>query len=311
MKFIELRRHLSTTHEPCYLLSGDDPFVISSALKQFERLVELPEMNLIRLNAPTASDIVNAAVVFPVMSKVRLVVVENFDKSASELKKYLLDPAPDTIIVIISALPPKNLSEILSKLVIVDCSKFDAGVIKSYIARECANAGVSITLSAADLLIESCSRSMTRISAELSKLIAYKGSGVIESDDVKKLVTADLEYKVYELGDLIVSKNGDRAMEVLYDMLSDDSGKTFGLIYSHFRKLLYISISPEDEVKSLLSINDYPYRKLKTQAKALSPRRLKAILDKLHKVDSDYKAGLINDKMAITTFAMDIINEGK
>lgn len=312
MKFIELKKRVAEKREACYLLSGDDPFVIDSAVKVFERLCELPEMNLIRLNAPTASDIVCAASVCPIMSPIRLTVVENFEKDATDLKKYLLSPAPDSVILIVSPMPTKNLSAISDKLTVVDCSKQDAGVITSYIARECAAAGVSITTAAANLLIDSCSRSMTRISVELSKLIAFKSGGVIESQDVEQLVNPDYEYKVYELGDSIAAKNGDKAMRILDDMLSGNSAGVFGLVYSHFRKLLYVAVTPsDDEIKKHLGISDYPLKKLKAQAKEYTPKRLKRICDELHKADFDYKSGLITDKLAITTFAMHIVGEGR
>ncbi|MCH5164314.1 MAG: DNA polymerase III subunit delta [Clostridiales bacterium] len=313
MKFIELKKRVAQKTEPCYLLSGDDQFVISSAIKVFEGMCQLPEMNLIRLTAPTAADIVNAALVFPMMSPIRLIVVENFEKDVSDLKTYLSSPSPESVIVIVSPVPTKNLSGISDKLTVVDCSRQDASVLTAYIARECASGGVSITSSAARLLIDSCNRFMTRIAVELKKLISYKSGGVIDEDDVKRLVNADAEYKVYELGDCIASHNGEKAMTILNDMLGDGGAAgVFGMIYSHFRKLLYVAVTPsDDDVKRFLGVGDYPLKKLKAQAKEYSPKRLKRICDELHKVDADYKSGLIGDKLAITTFAMHIVNEGK
>ncbi len=313
MKFIELKKRLSQKREACYLLSGDDPFVISSAIKIFESLCELPEMNLIRLTEPTASDIVNAAVVFPIMSPIRLVEVEKFEKDATDLKKYLLSPSPDTVIVLVSAVPTKNLSGISDKLTVVDCSRQEINVLTAYIARECANANVGITEAAAKQLIDSCNRYMSRISVELKKLISYKKGGVIQTDDVESLVNADAEYKVFELGDCIAAGKSERALTILNDMIGDGNvAGVFGIIYSHFRKLLYVSVTQsDDDLKKNLGLSDYPLKKLKAQAKEFSPRRLKSILDDLHEVDGNYKSGLIGDKLAITTFALKILNEGK
>ncbi len=296
--------------KPCYLLSGDDPFVINSAVKVFCDMCELPEMNLIRLTAPTADQIVGAALVFPVMSPIRLVIVENFEKDSSDLKKYLEDPSPQSVIVIVSPSPTKNLSG-LKEITIVDCSKQSESVLTAYIARECNNSGVNITAPAAKLLIDSCGRAMTRISIELKKLIAYKSGGVIESGDVSALVSADLEYKVYELGDCLAAHNGEKAMTILADMLDGGAAGAFGMIYSHFRKLLYVAIAREDELKKSFGFGDYQLKRLRAQAKEYSPVRLKRICDDLHKVDHDYKKGLISDKLAITSFALKIVNEGK
>ncbi len=311
MKFIELKKSLEKGKDPCYLLSGDDPFVIESALKTFENLCELPEMNLIRLVSPSASEIVNAALVFPIMSPIRLVIVESFEKDSLDLKEYLKSASTESVIVIVSPTPTKNLSGL--NLTIVDCSRQNESVITSYIARECNKNGVGITMPAASLLIDSCNRFMSRVSVELKKLIAYKSGGVIESEDVARLVNPDLEYKVYELGDSIASHKGEKAMTILSDMLEGENvAGTFGMIYSHFRKLLYVSITQDDDVlKRSLNLSDYPLKKLKAQAKEYTPVRLKRICDDLHKVDSDYKTGLISDKMAITTFALKIINEGR
>lgn len=313
MKFTELVKSVGRERKACYLLSGDDPFVIESAVKFFTSLVELPEMNLIRLNSPLASDIVAAASVFPFMSPLRLVIVENFVRSAEELHRYLLSPSPHSTIVIVSPSLTSNLSEIKKDVTIVDCSKQDEGIVTSYIARKCSEAGVKVTTQAAKLLIGYCCGSMTRISVELSKLISFRMGGTIESADVEKMVSPDLEYRVFDLGDCLANKDAERALAILDDMLkgSGNSSNVFGLIYSHFRKLLYVAISPEDTVKSCLGISDYPYKKLKAQAKSFSPVKLKRICDELHAVDSDYKSGLISDKLAINNFAMHIVNEGR
>ncbi|MBE5731280.1 MAG: DNA polymerase III subunit delta [Clostridia bacterium] len=312
MKFIELKKHLSQQKDACYLLSGDDPFVLSSAIKAFEAIVELPEMNLIRLESPTAADIVNAALVFPMMSPFRLIVVEKFEKDAEELKKYLLSPSETTVIVIVSPTVTKNLSGIPA-LTVVDCSRLDGSVILSYIARECNSGGVNISQPAAQLLIDSCNRFMSRISVELKKLIAYKKSGVISSEDVAKLVNADPEYKVFELGDCLASGKGERALTILDDMLGGGSvAGVFGIIYKHFRQLLYVAVTQnDDDVRRNLGVNEYALKRIRAQAKGFSPKQLKSICDRLHKVDSDYKSGLISDKLAITTFALQVVNEGR
>lgn len=314
MKFVELIDSLKEGHKACYLLSGDDPFVIDSASKAICRLCELPEMNIVRLDAPSAEDIVSAAIVFPLMSPVRVVVVENFVKSADALKKYLSSPSPDSIIVIISPSLSNNLTAIKDFVTIVDCSKQDERLITSYIARKCAEAGVKVTAPAAKLLIDYCGRSMTRISVELGKLISFRMGGTIESADVEKMVSPDLEYKVFELGDRLAEGNGERALMIIGDMMkgSGNSAYVFGLIYSHFRKLLYVAVTPDEEtVKSCLNLSDYPFKRLKAQAKSFSPKRLKRICDELHSVDYGYKAGLIGDKLAINNFALHIVNEGR
>ncbi len=313
MKFIELPRSVKQDRKACYVLSGDDPFIIDAAIKTICSLVELPEMNIIKLDAPSADEIVAAAVVFPLMSPVRVVICENFVKSADELKRYLGSPSPDSVIVIVSPSLTSNLGAIKDRAEVVDCSKQDEGMITSYIARKCNEAGVKVTAPAAKLLIAYCGRSMTRISVELSKLIAFKAGGTIESADVERLVTPELEYRVFDLCDCLAAKNGERALAIMDDMMSGSGGASsvFGLIYSHFRKLLYIAITPDEEtVKSCLNISDYPYKKMKSQAKSFSVKRLKSICDELHKVDFDYKSGLIGDKLAMINFASNVAIKG-
>ncbi len=314
MKFTELLKSVKGERKACYVLSGDDPFIIDSAVKIFCELCDLPEMNIVRLNAPSANEIVAAAMVFPLMSRVRVVIVEGFVKSAEELKKYLISPSPDSVIVIVSPSLSSNLSAIKDNATIVDCSKQDEGIITSYIARKCNEAGVKVTAQAAKQLIAYCGRSMTRISVELSKLISFRMGGTIESAAVERLVSPELEYRVFDLSDCLAAKNGERALSILEDMTkgSGNVSNVFGLIYSHFRKLLYVTITPDEKTaKSCLNLSDYPYKKLKAQAKNFSVRRLKGICDELHKVDSDYKSGFIGDKAAIINFATHIVNEGK
>ena len=310
MRFVELKNSLKNGFKPCYILGGDDAYVISLAEKAFLSLSSIPDMNVVFLEAPTGEDVAMAASTLPLGDDVRVVIVRKFEGDAASVKQYLSDPSPTTVLVIVSPTVTQNLGQISQMSEIVDCSRLDKSTLTRFIANECAKKGAAVTGEAAAMLIEKCNRYLARIVAETDKLCSYAYGGTIKSDIVASMVNSDLEYKPYELADSILNRNGEKALRLAFDMSSDGVAGVFGLIYSHFRQLLYVSLSG-DEAKELLKISDYKYKLLKSQAAALKPVALKRICDKLHKIDQDYKQGAISDKLAVTEFVASVIGERK
>ena len=310
MRFVELKNSLKNGYKPFYVLSGDDAYVLSLAEKTLLSLSSLPDMNSVFLDAPQCEEIVVAANTLPLGDDTRVVIERNFLSDASVLKTYLESPSHTTVLVIESPLLSQNLSQISQYAELIDCSRLDKDTLTRFIANECAKKGAAVTGEAARLLIEKCNRYLARIVAETDKLCAYAYGGTIKSDVVVSMVNSDLEYKPYELADSILNGNGEKAVRLANDMIADGAAGVFGLIYSHFRQLLYVAISGE-EAKTAFKLTDYKYKLLKSQAAALKPVALKRICDKLHKIDEDYKKGAIGDKLAIIEFVTSVVGERK
>lgn len=303
--FSELKKHLQTgTYHPAYLVTGEDAFLVSSALKFFRALADpVPDFNLGELVSPESAVVVRESCeCLPVGGNTRVVIVSNCKADMAPLGAYLDNPCPSTVLVFAAEKPENNLSKILSRLTIVDCAKLDKRTLLSWIALHTKEQGARITESAAALFIEYCASDMSRISAELGKLCAYRSGGIIEEEDVTALVAPTLDFKIFALSEAVATKQAPKAAAVLKNLTDGGvpSVTLLGMLYAHFRRLLYVAITPPYErMAADLGVKEYAVKKAKEQAGRFTPVKLKKICDSLQAADYDVKSGKLSDKSAL------------
>ncbi len=315
MKFEELKKHLSSgTFRPAYICVGDDSFVLQKAEGLFKALAPaMPDFNVsVFSETSDATAVLDACESLPVIDQYRVVLVKNFRGDAAKFLPYLKKPNPTTVLVFSAQSLKEGFAKVVGQLEPVDCNRLENRFIINYIAKTVTAAGSSIQRDAAELLIEYCDSFMTRIATETEKLALYKLGGVITKDDVKNLVKPETDYKIFELSEAVANKQNVKAAKVLYTMLEDKLAPSaiLGMIYSHFRRLLYCAITPKDDnISQLLGIKEYAVKKAAEQAGKYTPKRLMKICDGFHKADADFKAGKMNDLTALEVTVMGILNE--
>ncbi|MBR2988262.1 MAG: DNA polymerase III subunit delta, partial [Clostridia bacterium] len=312
LKFLELKNHISQKRLlPCYFVTGDDPFVMKKAEQMFASLCgSFSQLNFTRFADKTpASELVNALNAIPMLAEYRVVVVENYSLKIDEIKKYLLSPNPSSILVFVGPMS-SNFSSLVKEIEVVDCSRLEPSYLMNWAGAKITKAGCPTTKEAMLKLVEYCSRDMNRINGETDKLIAYAGGKPVTEETIESLIAPDLEFKVFELTDAIAYKNAPKAVAIVEKMLEENGaqGKVFGLIYNHFRRLLHISLNPnETNLSTLLKVQPYAITAAKKQLSRFTIKRLKAIVDKLDDVDFTLKTNSSYAKTVITSFVCETI----
>lgn len=312
--FGELKKHIRAGQLlPAYLVTGEDAFLLSSALKQFRALAEpMPDFNLSEIvSPPSAQTVIEACESLPLGADRRVVVVTQCGKTdMSALGAYLDNPCPSTVLVFAAEKPESGLSKIVNRFTIVDCSKLDTRTVLSWIAvktRECQS---GITESAAKLLIEYCANDMSRVSAELTKLCAYRYGGVISDDDVIELTSPTLDFKIFALSEAVANKQPQKAAVILRNLSESGASPVLllGMLYAHFRRLLYVAVTPSyDRMAADLGVKEYAVKKAKEQSARFTPMKLKRICDNLRRADFDVKSGRMTDKVALELSIFDTL----
>ncbi|MCL2675039.1 MAG: DNA polymerase III subunit delta [Firmicutes bacterium] len=307
MRFTELKRHIAQSIDqknfyPCYLAAGDDAYLVQKAEEMLCAVVQFKEMNVALISDSAGRDeLYRALDTPPFMSPYRLIVLDG--KRFKELTEYLKAPHSGVVVLM------KGVAAVsVAGAELIDCSRLTAQELSRSIMFECDKNGVSIGAQAAEMLAEYCGRSMGRVKNELYKLMDA-GEGIINAEMIRALVQPELEYKVFELTDAIVKKETQCALTILEDMLSEGYGaapKVYGLLYSHFKRLLAVSLSPNDEnLKNYLGVKDFAVIIAARQAKAFSKIRLKTLVDKLHALDFGIKTGKAGDRVGLTAFVVE------
>ncbi len=309
MKFDELKTHISAGKlASVYILMGDDDYLIDAAKKLFLANVENKEFNYTVIPSDKPESVVDALNVYPFMSDYSVVEID-CDKEIPGLKKYLENPNKASVLILTVTKLDKCHKEILSQVEFVDCNRLGESALLRWIRAKMVSLGSNIEDEAAVLLVSYCNRMMSKISRETEKLAAYGFGKTITVRDVEALVTPDTDFKIFQLGEAAAKRDGNTALKIYRELASfEDPTLIFGAIYSHFRKLLYCALSPNEDLCSLLGIKEFVLKKMMFQSKAFGAVRLKNIVDGFHDLDFGMKNGTFADKTVSEGYLLKILN---
>lgn len=319
MKFKELKRSLAERVEPIYLVTGEDAFFLSHSVKLIigDRVTN-PALNLSNFDGSeikgNIDKLLAALVSYPFMSDKRVVVVKEYYPNAQDLKAlsgYFENPCETTILIFCNSASSDNIAK-QKNVTTVDCSKGDLLLLSGWISNRAKSVGLTVSNLAVNKIIDYCCYDMTRINGETEKLISYAlGKKQITEEDVDAVCVKETDYKLYEVVDFIASRRYDRAYESFTEMLDSagDGQKLFVSLYYHFRKLFYVSVSNDSDktLSEYLGIKEYAVKKAREQARRFSPKRLKAVTDKLAEEDADFKQGKLEAQSAIWNGILNIL----
>lgn len=297
----------------CYILTGDDSFVVKSAVNMFSVFSgEFRDLNFTFFGKDASiSEVIAALLTPPMFSEYRVVCVNDYTGDLKQIKEYLKNPSSTSVLLFTGALTP-NFNGIIPLCEIVDCNRLEKSYLEGWVVRKAASQKISVSQKAASLLVEYCNRDMNSVYNELVKLMDY-AEGAIDESDVKELVSPQIEYKVFELSEAIAEKNADKAVELVNLMLAENNSAVslMGMLFNHFRRLLFVSLNPKsDTLSSDLKVKEYAVKVALRQAAKFSPRRLKAVFDRLNSLDAGVKAGKISDKNALMEFVCETVTVG-
>ena len=319
MKFKELKKSLINGAEKIYLVTGEDAFFITYSVKLIcDKYLSQPDLNLTVFEGTEVKGnpdkLLSALVSYPFMSEKRIVVIKEYYPLAQDIKAlagYFSDPCETTILIICNQSPSDNIAK-QKNVTLVDCAKGDSLLISAWINNKVKSEGLTVSNQAMTKLMDFCDYDMTRINGETEKLISYAaGSGEIKEADVETLCVKEADYKLYEVVDFIASRRYEKAYETFTEMLESagDGQKLFVSLYYHFRKLLFAALSDESNaaLASYLGIKEYAVKKAREQAAKFTPKRLKAVVDKLSEEDSMFKQGKLEAQSAMWNGILNIL----
>ncbi len=315
MRVQDLRQHIRSGNiDPCYILTGDDEFLVRNAESSFESIVKGSEDFSLRiLTAPKPQEVVESALTISFFGCSVVLVREFSAKDIKPVLDYLAKPNPATVLVF--SCPDEDfIKKTENKATVVLCDKLTQDMIDKWILREFSRAGRTITKDALKLFVDNCGGKMNRISMEINKLL-YSDSAEIGVGHISEFVTKTLEFKIYELAEAIARRNADKAMEI-YDTLvysvSDIKNPYTSILsglYSHYRRLLYSKITPlrEEDVARELGVKPFAVKMAREQAAGYSSSKLLEILRKIGDSEYAFKSGRMSQENACESAVLGIL----
>lgn len=309
MRMEELKSSLSKGVAPVYLVEGEDAYLRELAVKTLQqKCLSSPELNLNTFEGSYVKsdpeEMISALMQYPFMSEKRVIIVRDYNPSATDLKNkavdgYFKNPVETSLLIIVNSNPCEQLKKYES-VCVVDCGKADLSVIVKYIQVTLKRNNLIITTKNAEVLADYCRMEMTKVSGEVEKLIAYcHGNAEVTLEDIEQMVCKENDYQVYEFTEQVARKSNDKAYAILADMLSksNDHQKIFTSLYYHFRRLFYCSVAgdkPRSVLAKELGVKEWALKKAFEQCKKFTPKKLKQTMDMFAQYDGDFKSGKIS-----------------
>ncbi|MDP9146709.1 MAG: DNA polymerase III subunit delta [Acidobacteriota bacterium] len=238
-------------------------------------------------------------------------VIEKFgekdrDEAVAQLEVYLGDPAPFTVLVIEATHLDERMKlakTLVQKTLAVEIGLGDnpeqrqaaAVVMATAVAK---HLGVEFERGAAEDLAECVAADLMRLRTEIHKLASYLGERkMILREDVATMVISERTATVWELADLLASRQGKKAQEFLDRLLRDGEEplSMLGAMTWMYRKLIEASevrgaVNGWQAARTLGMRPEQAELALRSARKTSKPELLSGLLA-LEKADSRLKGG--------------------
>jgi len=315
-----LRRIAQGKPIPALVLVGSDPYLSDSCRAAIiEKFVPAGArewaVSKIAASSSGLSELLERARIMPMLSPVQILILqdaedlerggdESAEKTADELSAYLADPSPFTIVIFQAASLDKRrklYKTLAEKALMVELTTGGANVaaLAVEMAREF---GAEIEPQAAAELAEAVNGEIAKLRLELEKLSLFAAGRRIEVADVEALVLSARKFTVWNLAEVLATRDRRAAMEYLDGALraGEQPQQIVGALGWMYRKLIEArELSPAtNQFQAARELGTRPETAAiaLAQSKKIPRETLLAGMIELAEADSELKSGRPNPR---------------
>ena len=282
--------------KPVYLLTGEENYYIDEVSNYFEEKVIDPSVRDFDQTVLYGRDVDMASVVstvkrYPMMSPIHLVIVKEAQdidvRQWDRLAAYLQQPSDRSVLVLCyrhKKLDKRTAAyKAIDKVgVVFESPKVYDNQVPSWISREVANHGYSITDKAAAMMAENIGVDLGKIANELSKLYPLlPQGGTITEQLVEDQIGISKDYNVFELQKAIGRRDPVMCNRIINHFAANPKKNPIQmmlpLLYGYFLKIMFyhqlenksdapkvLGCAPSFVQDYALAARNYPLGKLAT-----------------------------------------------
>jgi len=318
--------------EPVYLFTGPEEWIKNEALEALRAHLLPPgleQLNDITLEGVTAQQIIDAAETMPMMCEKRIVTVrdwapllpgksKNEEVDSDRLKEWLENPPESCVTIFYMRSEPdgrkKAASLLKKKAAAVQFDFLTDSELAKWAARRLKPLSKKISAQALSTLSFMAGHDLTRLSGELDKLAAYtEDRQEVTEDDVRAIVSASLEYNVFELLNRLLEGKLGEAQRMTNSLLQNGQNPIgiLAMLTRQLRQLAHMRLALDagesiDRVQTLLKLHPYAAKQSARQCRGLSAAALKALYEACVALDYDIKSGQLRDSVALDSVLIKI-----
>lgn len=337
MSFLQIQKDIKNGKlRPLYLLYGSESFLIEETIHTIINhtlAVEEHDFNLsyYELREINISTAIEDAETLPFMGSLRVVIVKDAsfltgkDQSKVEhdliaFEKYINNPVPETIFVIVAPYEKlderKKLVKLLKKQAeVLEASPLKEEDLRKWIQARVKSYKVEFTSDGIGQLLALLGTSLVMIAGEIEKLALYVGEGgTITEETVLALVSKTVEQDVFSLVDHVVHQRSKMALQVFSDLINqkEEPLKILSLLARQFRIIYQVKeLSKrgysQQKITGTLKLHPYVVKLASQQGSRFQENHLLQFIDELAEMDYKIKTGKMEKQLALQLFIIKVV----
>ncbi len=315
-----------------YLFTGPEEWIKNEALDALRAALLPPgleDLNDLTLEGAGIQQIIDAAETMPMMCEKRIVTIRDWapllpGKSKNEeveterLGKWLENPPESCVTVFYMRSETdgrKKAATLLKKKATPVQFDFltDAELTK-WAAKRLKPLKKKMSSAAVTTLAFMAGRDLTRLAGEIDKLAAYtEDRPEVTEEDVRAIVSASLEYNVFELLNRLLERNLGEAQRMTNSLLQNGQHPVgiLAMLTRQLRQLAHMCLALDagqtvQQVQELLKMNPYAAKQVAKQCKGRSAAGFKSLYEGCVALDYEIKSGQIRDSVALDSVLIKI-----
>jgi DNA polymerase-3 subunit delta len=316
-----LERHLKQRSlRPLYLFFGEEEFLMERALRRLESALEEQTgeaPHKVSQSAPEVGleDFLAQARTAPLWGSGQLLILRRVeaypDKTFKAVAAYLDHPPPRAWVVLMgSGLKAKDVgkhalwSRLQKEEAALGFGRLKEEELCQWAAQEARSLGKTLTLAAAQRLVEMVGGNLAELTQELTKLALFAGDEkTIAPNLVMQLASHSRTYNIFALVEALGQADAGKRLSALDQLLDlgEEPAKILWMLARQLRLLMrYKEAAPGTSPGALagsLKLHHWLVRKLGQQAERFSLPALKSHLLLLHQADLHLKTSTGNPRL--------------
>jgi len=315
LNFKEFKKSVQTP-DPVYLLLTDQEYLKDKMLEFCASQVEVSsrafDWSVFDLARDKSVDLeervqklINTARTLPWMSDRRWIYVKNAHNAGTELKVYLQEPSPKTVVVL------EVQKKVRSWPRLATIESVDRLNPLAWVTQMAKQAGYSIEPEAAETLVSLVGEELNRLEAELEKQLLWSlDTKTITVDSVLGLAVEARGRDVFELISAMAGRRGESALRILNRLFETGTShhQVVTLLYWNFSRLLVakeLAARGMSHMAIVRRLKIWSYKDRQAELRGYSLSFLRKVLLKLREADRLFKSTSTDPKMHLERVIID------
>lgn len=234
------------------------------------------------------------------------------DASLEALIKYIKSPVDSSILIFSSTdyAQTSELAKELKKVAIIEELEVSSNTLEGFLRNFVQKENMNMKEYAINDLLLRFNDYQT-LENELLKLKFYADGEEITSDMINKVVSKNIDSKVYEITNAILAKDKKKAISLYYELLeaNEEPSRIFSNIMNKMLELLYVKKmiekkSSKEEIAESFNVSQGRAYYMMKNAGEISMTTLERYLNDLSELNYQARSGNIDEKTGIELFIL-------